>query len=566
MPDAPLLQDRYRVLHRLGSGTFSTVYLADDLKMGRQVAVKVVDKSRDVEGRALREAQAAAKLSHPHIVTVYEVTQEADRTLLFTEYVEGATLRELFREGRLSDGELLQVGIQACRALEHAHRRGVIHRDIKPENVMLLRAEGVDVRLMDFGIAHLEDLTSITVDGELLGTLAYMAPEQLDGLPVDEKTDVYALALTLYEGLTGVNPYRGKDAGELLRGTAVIALPRLTRVRPDLPVTLAEALELGLERDSALRPDAAGLRKRLERAARELPEPEEAPTLVERTVERIRPVLDAPRIGYVSRRVLAGSSALAVLAYALERIPFYPESWLFPLIVVGAFASLLLPAVGVGLTLVLLLPPIAAFAPGWGLLYGPLALVLYLLLSWRRLVWALLLPAAMPVLVAAQLGLALPVVAGALWRRWGPLAGFVGGLVLAVAAGMEGWERLPYTFTAGPGPVLLETRHTTLPADVLLAFARFLDSRPELLLQALLFALFSIPLTVAVRPDVLRRLWVAAVYLAALVVAFALLPPALAGASVDLSRLLLAAGPCAIIVVLVALLTPSERPRATPEG
>ena len=399
-----------------------------------------------------------------------------------------------------------------------------------------------------------------------MGTLAYMAPEQLEGLPVNEKTDVYALALTLYEGLTGANPYRGKDAGELLRGTAVIALPPLTRVRPDLPATLAEALELGLERDASLRPDAAGLRKQLERAARELPAPEESPTLVERTVERVRPLVDSPRAGYVGRRVVAGLSALTVLVYALERIPFYPESWLFPLIVVAAFAALLAPAVGVGLTLLLLLPPIAAFAPGWGLLYAPLALVLFLVFLWRGRVWALLLPATVPLLVAAHVGLAFPVMAGCLLRRWGPVAGFLGGIVLAVAAGMAGWEWLPYTFSPGAGAMLQETRHAALPADVLVVFARFLDARPELLLQAVLFALFSVPLTLVLRPDTLRRLWVAAVYMALLVVAFALLPPALVGASVDLPALLLAAGPCAIIVVLVALLTPSERPVDTSEG
>ena len=214
----PLLHDRYRLLRKLGSGAFATVYLADDLQLGRQVAVKVVEDETDIDGRALREARAAAKLSHPHIMTVFEVTRETSRTLLISEYIEGETLRQLFARRRLSDAQLLEAGIQICRALEHAHRRGVVHRDIKPENVMLLAAEGVDVRVMDFGVARLEDLSSITLDGDVVGTLAYMAPEQLQGQPVDARADVYSLALTLYEGFTGKNPMRGKHPAELLRG------------------------------------------------------------------------------------------------------------------------------------------------------------------------------------------------------------------------------------------------------------------------------------------------------------------------------------------------------------
>lgn len=567
MAESSFLPDRYRLLQRLGSGTFATVYLAEDTKMGRQVAVKVVEKSRDLEGRALREAQAAAKLSHPHIVTVFEVTQQADRTLLFTEYVEGATLRELFQKGRLTDGEIVQVGIQACRALEHAHKRGVVHRDIKPENMMMVRGDGVDVRIMDFGVAHLEDLTSITVDGQLLGTLAYMAPEQLDGHPVDAKTDVYALALTLYEGLTGANPYRGKDAGEILRGTAVLVVPRLTRMRPDLPSILADALELGLEGDPGLRPDAAGLRKQLERASRELPEPTEQPTLVMRTVDAIRPMTERPRVTYAAQRVAAGVSALATTAYILSHVAFYPDSWLVPLVVLASFLSLLVPAAGAGLTLLLLALPIVAFAPGWALLYAPLALVVFALLVWRGRSWAVLLPGTVPLLVAWHLGLVLLPLGGLLLRRWGPLGGLLAGSVLAVTAGMEGWALLPYTFSPGPGPMLLATRHAALPGDVLVLVARFLDRSPELLLQVVLFAVFSLPLAALLRDDLVQRLWVAAGYCAGLLLAFAVLPPVLVGTSVALGPLLVALGPCAILVVLIALLTPvAERPLVTSEG
>jgi hypothetical protein len=566
MADPPLLHDRYRLVRRLGSGTFATVYLAEDTKMGRLVAVKVVEKARDLEGRALREAQAAAKLSHPHIVTVYEVTQEHDRTLLFTEYIEGATLRELYSKEQLSDGDILHVGIQACRALEHAHKRGVIHRDIKPENVMLVGGEGVDVRIMDFGVARLEDLTSITVDGQLLGTLAYMAPEQLDGQTVTPRADVYSLALTLYEGFSGVNPYRGKDAAALLRGSAVVSLPRLTRLRPELPGVLAEALEQGLEVDPGLRPDAAGLRRLLERAGRGLPEPQEEPTLTARTVEALAPLAHRPRVAYVARRLVAGACALATTAYLLPRVPFYPESWIFVLVVLASFVALLVPTAGAGFVILLLAPPIFAFAPGWGLLYLPLALLVFALMTWRGRSWAVLLPGAVPFLVVAHVGLAVPALSGVFYRRWGPLGGLLGGLSLAIAAGMQGWNPLPYTFSPGPGPVLLSTRHMTMPGDVLVELARFFDSYPELLLQMVLFAVFAVPLTLFFKPDPVLRLWAAAAYLAGFLGALALLPPLLLGVPVDATPLLVALVPCAIIVILCALLSSSERPLAALEG
>src|SRR5660397_248742 len=130
MSDRPLFRNRYRIRGKLGSGAFATVYLAHDTRMDRPVAIKVVDDAGEPDGRAFREAQAAAKLNHPHIVTVHEVVREEGRTCLFTEYVEGQTLRRLFSRGRLTDGRILQAGVQLCRALEHAKRRGVVHRAV----------------------------------------------------------------------------------------------------------------------------------------------------------------------------------------------------------------------------------------------------------------------------------------------------------------------------------------------------------------------------------------------------------------------------------------------------
>ena len=236
MADSPsTLSERYRIVRKLGSGAFATVYLADDLQMGRPVAIKVVSQTADVDDRVLREAHAAAKLNHHHIVTLYEMVREPAQTLLFTEYVEGKTLREHYQEQSLTDREILQAGIQLCSALEHAHKRGVVHRDIKPENIMLAAGGPVDVRLMDFGVAQLEDRMSITMDGDLVGTLAYMSPEQIGGDTVDSRSDVYSLALTLYEGFTRRNPQKGKKLQELLRDVSRPDIPPLSSNRPDLP-------------------------------------------------------------------------------------------------------------------------------------------------------------------------------------------------------------------------------------------------------------------------------------------------------------------------------------------
>ncbi len=162
MAEPSLLYDRYRIVRKLGSGAFATVYLADDQVMGRPVAIKIVSRSADVDGRVVREAQAAAKLSHHHILTVYEIHEEPDQTLLITEYIQGHTLRDYYRDRTLSDADICEIGVQMCKALEHAHKRGVVHRDIKPENIMLVEGDSIDVRLMDFGVALLEDRASIT--------------------------------------------------------------------------------------------------------------------------------------------------------------------------------------------------------------------------------------------------------------------------------------------------------------------------------------------------------------------------------------------------------------------
>jgi hypothetical protein len=203
---------------------------------------------------------------------------------------------------------------------------------------------------------------------------------------------------------------------------------------------------------------------------------------------------------------------------------------------------------------------------GWGLLYLAVCFPIFLLLRRLGLSWVALLPGAAPLLVPLGLGLTLPPLAGALLRRWGPLVGLLTGLVVALAAGLQGWDRLPHVYSAGAGAPLLAGRHLVSPGGVLQEVARFLDSRPELLLQAVLFAVFSLPLGRFLRGGEERRFWVASFYLAALFAAFALLPMVLLGVSPDLGRLVLAYLPCVIIVFLYTLLASPEGSRVDLEG
>ncbi|HZK48483.1 MAG TPA: serine/threonine-protein kinase [Thermoleophilia bacterium] len=554
------------MIRKLGSGAFATVYLAEDTRMGRSIAIKVVEDADDSDGRAVREAQAAAKLDHAHIVTVHEVVSEPDRTLLFTEYVQGHTLRELYSRRRLTDAQLLRAGIQIAGALEHAHKRGVIHRDIKPENLMLVASEDVDVRVMDFGVAKLEDLSSVTIDGDLVGTLAYMAPEQLAGRPVDPKVDVYSLSLTLYEGFTGSNPLRGKNPAELLRGPSRMVFSRLARSRPDLPAVLDEALQLGLEKDPAKRPDAVALRRMLEQAAKEMPEIESTPTLGERAAAAFSAAARAERLAYAGRHLVAGAASLATAGYVLPRAPFYPEVALLPLAAGAAFLTLLSPAAGGALTLALVAPPFFEFGLGWGILYVLVASSTFALLLWRRKEWLALVPGAAPAMVAIGAGLALPALSGFLARRWGPLVGGLAGLAVAIAGALGVWGTLPFVFSSVSGAGLSSARHVGSPGSAVQALARMFDQRPELLLQVGLFALFAVPWWAMLAGTVPRRLWTATLYLGLMFSAFVLAPPLVAGVSVNVGAFLRAFWPCVIIGYLLALLAPARSSVTAPEG
>ena len=227
-----LVAGRYRLGHRLGSGGFGTVYAAHDERLDRPVALKLIAADGPAPERAQREALAAARLHHRGIVAVFDAGDAPEGRYLVSELVRGRTLDALEREGALSDRDVLRVGLVLADALEHAHERGVIHRDVKPQNV-IVPDDGEGAKLTDFGIAHLAGDEPLTRTGDVVGTLAYMAPEQAAGERVDERADLYSLALVLYEALAGANPVRRPSPAATARlvGTVLPSL-RSRRARP----------------------------------------------------------------------------------------------------------------------------------------------------------------------------------------------------------------------------------------------------------------------------------------------------------------------------------------------
>ena len=249
---APLVLERYALQRRLGTGAFGTVWMARDERLDRDVAVKILARELIVGGRFEREARAAARLSHPGIVTLYEAAVDDEGAYLVSELVLGETLDALLSAGRLSDRDIVQIGVALCDALVHAHEQGVVHRDVKPSNVLVPTTRtrsGPAAKLTDFGVARVIDSDSLTLTGDVIGTLNYMAPEQAAGLEAGEPADLYSLALVLYEALSGVNPLRRSPASLRSRRVAV-HLPPLRRQRRDLPTALGQAI------DRALRPRA----------------------------------------------------------------------------------------------------------------------------------------------------------------------------------------------------------------------------------------------------------------------------------------------------------------------
>ena len=252
---------RYEVRAELGRGAMGLVYRAEDPLLGRKVAIKTIllagdsTEREDYEARFLQEARAAGGLNHPNIVTIHDVGREGEMVYMAMELVEGVELREMIPALRQSISLALELAIQIAEGLAFAHAGGVVHRDIKPANVMVVR--GRQAKIMDFGIARLQESLVQTQAGMVLGSPQYMSPEQITGQQVDGRSDIFSLGSMLYEMCTGDAPFKGADLPALSYMVCMGEQTPASRLNPALPPMLDLILNRALAKDRTQRYQSA---------------------------------------------------------------------------------------------------------------------------------------------------------------------------------------------------------------------------------------------------------------------------------------------------------------------
>jgi serine/threonine-protein kinase len=241
----------FRVTGRLGGGGMGVVCSAEDLRLGRTVALKLLPDSVAGDARMLerfhREARAASSLNHSNICTIYESGEDGGRVFLAMELVEGETLRARVAGRPLATESLLDIALQVAEALAAAHARGIVHRDVKPANVMY-EPESDTVKVTDFGIARITD-SSKTKTGMVLGTPSYMSPEQLAGKKIDGRSDLFSLAVSLYQLLCGHLPFDGESMAQLMFKIANEPAPDILQYNPRLPPALVAILDRAMAKE-----------------------------------------------------------------------------------------------------------------------------------------------------------------------------------------------------------------------------------------------------------------------------------------------------------------------------
>ena len=369
-PETQLVLGRYRPLRPLGSGGSGSVWLARDEASGLDVALKIVPREGKPAARAEREAAAAARLRHPNCLRAFALAHDERHVYIAYEYVPGQTLRQRMRGGTLDVREAVEAAAQLLDGLAHAHALGIVHRDVKPANVLLEDGDGIHARLSDFGLAQFEEAETLTAQGDVPGTLAYISPERLHGKPATAAADVWAVGVLLWEALAGRHPFLTGSPVEMARKIEAGA-PPLRQARPDLPDQLVKLVSRALAPEPGRRPSADRLAAGLRRA-------------VERPKARRRGPVTAPKLPATDvHRFTAPLLAAAVTGWSTATLPFYPSGWPLGLAALAAGLTALRPRAGLALALAAPVFPLGNLAAGLAVLYALVAGA-WLAFTWRR--------------------------------------------------------------------------------------------------------------------------------------------------------------------------------------
>jgi hypothetical protein len=474
---AGLVLDRYRPLRPLGSGGSGSVWLVRDEHTGLDVALKIVAREGKAAARAEREAAAAARLRHPSCLRAYAFRRDSRHVYIAYEFVPGRTFREALRAGELNDAAALDACGQICDGLAHAHAAGILHRDVKPSNVLLADGDRVSVRLLDFGLARMAEAETLTAQGDVPGTLAYISPERLAGDEASEASDVWAVGVMLWEALSGQHPFWQASMLDTARAIEQGA-PSLTQLRPDLPNALIAVVDRALSLNPARRPSAHDLAAALRGAARpgrRLKKPSRRGTIALPT--------EAPRIGAAA---LAGAFA----AWTAAELPFYPHGSAVALALVAAALTAFRARLGLAATLAVPALPLGNISLGLAVLYAALAAA-WIVLCWREPRGGLLFALGPALAPLAALGL-VPLAASGL--RAGPRRAAQAGVAVIVASVVAGVRGASLPFTGAHPPLGLGVAGATDPLDVAGTLARAAAAHPALLLEAAALAAVALAL------------------------------------------------------------------------
>jgi hypothetical protein len=462
-----LVLGRYRPLRPLGSGGSGSVWLVRDEREARNVALKVVALEGKAGSRAEREVEAGTRLRHPRCLRALALARDDGHVYVTYPYVSGATLRDALRRGELDVAGAVESAAQVLEALGHAHAQGIVHRDIKPANVMLEATDGVSVRVLDFGLAQLSEAETLTAAGDVPGTLAYIAPERLDGKGATGAADIWSVGVILWEALAGRHPFWAASPLETARRIRAGA-PPLASQCGDLPRELCAAVDRMLALEPQRRPRAervAGvLRAALgPPAERSGEEPSRLPLLAVRTAH-------------------AGLAGIFTAAATLL-LTFFPTGWPFLLGALAILAAAVSPAAGLAFALAAPLLPLGNTSLGLAVAYAGVALAWFLL--FRRDARSGLLFCLGPLLAPlGALGLAPALVARASGAaRRAALAG----MAVLAAASVAALTDAALPLTGDNAQTALRLGGTDSPVAAVGTLTAFLSAHSALALEALVF-------------------------------------------------------------------------------